>query len=96
MVNDQPSYNIKVDHQRAWEFLQALGTEDYRGRLEANTVEALADFGIEVPPEIIPGGITLPPPELIDAQLQTISEDDVVGQVRFIFHLICFFFPWLR
>ena len=100
-MNDQPSRGIRVSEQRAWEFLQTLASDEtYRARLESgdiqDAVDALAEFDIEVSPEILPRRIVLPPVDLIQERMQTIAEEDLNAQVRLIFQIICFIWPWFR
>jgi putative modified peptide len=66
--------NLSITPREAHEFLLKLSTDDeFRRRLERNPAEALAEYHISVPLELIPGVVSLPPKEVVQQALSNFT-----------------------
>jgi len=58
---------ITTTPEQVIEFLERLtDDDDFRGRYEQNTLEVLAEYGIHLPSEGMPEGVTAPPREILE------------------------------
>jgi putative modified peptide len=67
---------IRISPQQAKDLLKKLADdEDFRARIARNPVDELSQFGISVPPALVPAPIELPSREEI-SQLQAAIDGD--------------------
>jgi hypothetical protein len=63
---------LRMTTAQAREFADQLTDDDFRKRLEENTRETLAEFGIEAAPGVLPDTVRLPPKEELE---------DLIGKI---------------
>lgn len=62
--------HMDISLAQAQEFMERLASDDdFRAELQDYPTEVLADYGLEVPAELIPTPVTLPPKEEIQEAL---------------------------
>jgi hypothetical protein len=75
------SMRVDITPDRAIELLRLLATDDdFRKRVEENPAEALREYDIDVPDDVFPGDLELPPKEEIALILLWVQELDVTGK----------------
>lgn len=67
--------HISLTPEQAREFVQALAEDDeFRDRLSEQPLETLADYGIQIPQEMIPSEIVLPSKDEAREALNSIDQ----------------------
>jgi hypothetical protein len=96
-------FRLRIDtsKDRAMEFVSRLAEDDdFRAELQADPRKVLWDYGVEVPDELIPSEVVLPPKEDVNALLA--GDHDALGLFPVGPHMlfpvfVCFFaFPFLH
>lgn len=96
-------FRLRIDtsKDRAMEFVSRLADDDdFRAELQADPRKVLWDYGVEVPDELIPSEVVLPPKEHVAAALEgdlTALGHHQAGPQLLFPVFVCFFaFPFLH
>ena len=82
MSTDPSEVHVRITTtaQQGREFLEKLaGDDDFRGRVEREPRQVLAEYGVHVPDHAIPATVKLPPKQDVEHHLARLSEDDELG-----------------
>jgi|SRR5438552_9735318 len=70
--HDDVDIQVRMTRAQAREFAEGLTDDEFRGRLEQNPREVLAQYGIELPSQLIPENVSLPQGSEVEQILETI------------------------
>jgi putative modified peptide len=86
-MNGEEFIDIRISPQQADEFMAKLVDDhEFRERLTQNPVEELAQYGINVPPDLLPEQVELPSPEEITQCRDRVDADEFAdggGMIKF-------------
>ena len=70
--HDKVDIEIRMTRAQAREFAQGLTDDEFRARLEQSPREVLAEYGIDLPSQLIPENVSLPQGSEVEQVLGTI------------------------